>query len=340
MAKKAASPKSKKTATAESSSAAAGFQSFERATTKRSALAFPENNPRSIDKSAFKELKAGLKRHGLLNALVVNRRRESNGFDPSEEGRLIVVGGNQRAHAMDDLAGFPDKPNSDYSVPIDLIEVSSGREKETIVILNNLALQGQWNLDALAELLSAPEVEVDKVGFDRTSLAMMFDQGVLESWGLSDPATSAQAAAEAPIVDVLELYNEAGREAARDKRAAEKAVDAPPTSDRHLADTAGENGPEGDGEPPTEAPTTTDKPDPNSREAMIARRKAYQEKSAANNEAAFMLVLVGQSDTEIGALLHKLELPNTGFVPLAEFIDRIGDYLQQYELKELLPQEV
>jgi hypothetical protein len=304
------------------------FQRFERAVTKRSALSFPENNPRNIDKHAFKKLKEGLKTYGLLNSLVINRRREANGFSADQEGQLIIIGGNQRARAMDDISGYPDKENSDYEVPIDLLEVGPGKEREIIVVLNNQSLQGSWDYDLLAELLASPEVEVKNVGFDRAELAMMFDEGVLDS--LLGETSTRQSAAETPVVEMLEAYNEAGREAVRDARAAAS------TENVDAASTPGDD----TSTPDPEAPAA--KADPNSREAMIERRHAYQEKSRDANEANYMAVLVADTDAELAAFLHKLQLSGepSNCIPLRKFLDRMSDYTTDHAIADLLPADV
>jgi hypothetical protein len=282
------------------------FQAFERAVAKRAALAFHEQNPRTIDPHAAKKLKEFLKKNGLLQALIVNRRLAANGFPPEQDGRLVLVGGHQRARAMDSIVGFPQAEGSDYDVPIDIIEVNSAKECEILVALNNVGMQGEWDYDILADVLTTPGVDAMAVGFDRADLASILDEGVLDQ--IIGPAAGAQARAEAPILESLEQISAAGKEADAVTREATK---------RDAAEYAAAN---------PAAPIDPAAAREAEVEAMRARRKEYKQNvNSTENEAKFYILLVGQSEMDVARLLTKLGMsPNEDTYPMRDFIERVG----------------
>lgn len=289
------------------------FQAFTRMLAKRSSLSFPENNPRSIDPHAFKKLREFVKREGLLGSLIVNRRTEANGWAPVHVGRLVIVGGNQRTRAMDEISSYaPPTPagpaENDYEIPIDVIEVPQAREAEIIVALNNVGLQGTYDWDALAELMQTPGVNPLATGFDRVELATFMDEGALEQ--LLGPAAARQAAAEAPILDELAAIAEVGREQDRADRQAANAQES------SVADPANPS-------EPTEAEAAGEQ---SAVDGMKERRAQYQETiNRDTNAANFMIVLVGDSDAECREFLTRLNLPpGQEFYSLAAVKERMG----------------
>jgi hypothetical protein len=127
---------------------------------------------------------------------------------------------------------------------------------------------------------------------------------------------------------MLEAYNEAGREVARAARAKD-------------ADTPGADTTPDDSDAAVDSESPADaKPDSNSREAMIERRHAYQEKSRDANEANYMVVLVADTDAESAAFLHRLNLTGEAYIPLRKFIDRLSDYSTEHAIADLLPADV
>lgn len=292
------------------------FQAFERMTAMRSQLATHETNPRSIDQHAFKKLKDYLKKNKLLNALVVNRRSSANGFPEAEEGRLVIIGGHQRTRAMDSLAGFDPSaptPEHDYQVPIDVVSVGPGREKEILVALNNQSLQGTYDLDMLADLLTDPAVDPFATGFDRAELGTLLDAGVLEQ--IMGAPVAAQAAAEAPIVDALNEIAEVSKAAQRPQPQADTgspAVIPQPAAGQPISATTGQQ--------------VAERLDPNSVEAMKQRRQDYREGvNSEQNQAGFFMVLVADRDEDITKFTSHLGLPpDQTYYPLRAFLERIG----------------
>lgn len=296
-------------------------------TAMRSQLATHESNPRTIDQHAYKKLKEYLKKNRLLNALVVNRRSAANGFPPEQEGRLVIIGGHQRTRAMDELIGFnPDAPTpeTDYEVPIDVVCVGPGREKEILVALNNPSLQGTYDLDMLAEILSDPEVDPFQTGYDRAELATILDVGVVEQ--IMGGAIAQQITAEAPIVDAMNDIAAVSKQAQQAQRAADPAPGAHPAAGSPIAHPVA-GSPAAVTAAEAAAPAAgSDRLDPNSVEALRLRRQVYQAGvNTSENQASFYVVLVADRDEDIVSLLTHLKLPeDQRYYPLRDFLSRIG----------------
>jgi ParB-like chromosome segregation protein Spo0J len=113
-------------------------------------------NPRTIDKHAKQRLKASLRKNGLVETLVWNKRTGN------------IVGGHQRLANLDELEGTPD-----YALDVAVIDVSEKREKEINVALNNPSIQGTYDLALLETLLREEGFDFDAAGFDSTELQVL-----------------------------------------------------------------------------------------------------------------------------------------------------------------------
>lgn len=220
------------------------LQQFTFATVKRSSIAPFECNPRTIDRSAARKLRENIKKFGLVQPLVVNRRTAANGFAPEQVGSLVLLGGHQRLSAADNLAGYDSTSAplplhtcdgngnplpeiifaNDYDVPVAISEVTSAAEKTLVIALNNPSLQGNWDSELLERLITDPEVaeNITDTGFDRASLGLMFDSFIAD--GLFGKQAAEQVNLEAPIISVLEEIRQAGK-AAKDSGVATKTAD-------------------------------------------------------------------------------------------------------------------
>lgn len=116
-------------------------------------------NPRVISADAKKRLKKNLEEVGLLEALTWNKKTGN------------IVGGHQRLAILDILQG-----NDDYLLDVSVVELSKKREIEQNIFMNNRSAMGDWDLDALAGLLSDEEVKInrDNAGFNPLELEMMY----------------------------------------------------------------------------------------------------------------------------------------------------------------------
>jgi hypothetical protein len=116
-------------------------------------------NPRKISEAARKKLKAGLKKHGLVQPIVVNKNT------------MNVVSGHQRLSILDDILKKPD-----YELTIALIDVDEKDEVALNVSLNNQALMGEWDVFALQDLKEIfPDIDYEAdFGFDQSDIEIMF----------------------------------------------------------------------------------------------------------------------------------------------------------------------
>lgn len=134
------------------------FQTFETEIINREQLKGAPYNPRIIDKGAKQRLKDGLRKHGLVQPIVWNRRTGN------------VVGGHQRLEQLDAL-----EKRGDYELTVSVIDVSEREEAEINVQLNNPSMQGDWNFDALADMAGEFDLTFDDMGFSETDIDLMFD---------------------------------------------------------------------------------------------------------------------------------------------------------------------
>lgn len=134
------------------------YQKFTIATIKREDIKNAAYNPRIMDKEAKKRLKTGLQKHGLVSTLTWNKRTGN------------LVGGHQRLEQLDAL-----EKNNDYSLDVCVIDVDEAEEAVLNVQLNNPSMQGDWDLDKLAEITEEFGVDFDDMGFSRLDVEFMFD---------------------------------------------------------------------------------------------------------------------------------------------------------------------
>jgi ParB-like chromosome segregation protein Spo0J len=122
----------------------------------RSSIKGAEYNPRQIDPSARKKLEANLRKRGMVQPPVWNRRTGN------------LVGGHQRLEILDQLEG-----NDSYELDVAAIDVSPEQEKELNVFLNNSAAQGTWDLEKLGAMVQCEGVDLEQLGFDATELQFL-----------------------------------------------------------------------------------------------------------------------------------------------------------------------
>lgn len=134
------------------------YQKFTVETINRADIKNAEYNPRIMDKESKKRLKEGLKKHGLVSTLTWNRRTGN------------LVGGHQRLEQLDAL-----EKNKDYSLDVCVIDVDEAEEAVLNVQLNNPSMQGDWDLDKLAQITEQFDVDFDEMGFSKLDVDFMFD---------------------------------------------------------------------------------------------------------------------------------------------------------------------
>jgi hypothetical protein len=118
-------------------------------------------NPRKIDEHALKKLRENIKKKGLLDTLVWNKRNGN------------LVSGHQRLSILDARAS--EKGLKDYLLDVSVVDLSDKDEKEQNIFFNNPSTQGAYDVDGLGKLLAEDEVDYRRAGFDDMDLQLIFE---------------------------------------------------------------------------------------------------------------------------------------------------------------------
>lgn len=128
------------------------LEKFEIVKMNRSQIKGAPYNPRKISDKAKLKLKANLKKVGLLEPLVVNKRTGN------------LVSGHQRLSQLDALLGSPD-----YQMTIALVDLDLKTEKEQNIFMNNPAVMGEFDADAMVEMFK--EIDFKNTGMELSDLS-------------------------------------------------------------------------------------------------------------------------------------------------------------------------
>lgn len=134
------------------------FQAFETDTIRRDQIKNAEYNPRYMDKASKARLKKGIRENGLVSALTWNRRTGN------------LVGGHQRLEQLDSL-----ERSNDYELTVCVIDVDERQEAKLNVQLNNPSMQGDWDIDKLANMTADFDLGLEELGFSRQDSEFLFD---------------------------------------------------------------------------------------------------------------------------------------------------------------------
>jgi hypothetical protein len=118
-------------------------------------------NPRQIDDHARKKLAENIKKKGLLDTLVWNKRTGN------------LVSGHQRLGILDMRAA--EKGLKDYLLDVAVVDLSEKEEKEQNVFFNNPSAQGTYDVDGLGKLVTEDGIDYKKAGFDDMDLQLIFE---------------------------------------------------------------------------------------------------------------------------------------------------------------------
>ncbi|MDD3016740.1 MAG: ParB N-terminal domain-containing protein [Lactococcus chungangensis] len=135
------------------------YQNYDTETISRKQIKNAPYNPRIMDKESAKRLKRAIQTHGLVSALTWNKRTGN------------LVGGHQRLQQLDAL-----EKSDDYELTVCVVDVDEREEAALNVELNNPSMQGEWDLDKLAQLSEDFSLNLTSdLGFTETDVDMMFD---------------------------------------------------------------------------------------------------------------------------------------------------------------------
>jgi hypothetical protein len=241
-------------------------------------------NPRVIDSYARKKLEANLKKVGLLDTLVVNRRTGN------------LVSGHQRLACLDALEGA-----ADYHLDVAVVELTEKQERQQNIFFNNPGAQGAWDVQALGALLGEG-LEIEATGFDKLELEVLFDDTPYAELFAVEKAPAAVQSAVADVVGAVAERNAA--------KAAVKAAEASAPEEGGRLASAPEAPPPSGTQPATEGAA---EPVANAEAERIAGLKARRQqfKDAYNTEldTEFYLIVVCGSREESERLLRAMGRP-------------------------------
>lgn len=149
-------PKPSSNAASSTEPAISPFVKFTAAVVHRRELLNAPYNPRTMSDEARKRLRENLKRVGLLEPPIWNRRTGN------------IVGGHQRVAQLDAL-----HRSADYLIPVAAVDLDDKTEREQNVFLNNGEAQGDFDLDKLAELYR-DGIDFTNAGFDAADVYQLF----------------------------------------------------------------------------------------------------------------------------------------------------------------------
>lgn len=134
------------------------YQKYEAETINRSKIKNAPYNPRRMDDAAKKLLRRNLKKHGLVEALVWNRRTGN------------LVGGHQRLEQLDSL-----EQSKDYDLTLNVVDVDEKEEATLNVQLNQRSMQGDWDIGKLSSLIADFDFDLkDDLAFSDADIDSLF----------------------------------------------------------------------------------------------------------------------------------------------------------------------
>lgn len=135
------------------------YQSYDTETISRDMIKNAPYNPRIMDEKAKKRLRQNIAKHGLVAALTWNKRTGN------------LVGGHQRLEQLDAL-----EKSKDYDLTVCVVDVDEREEAALNVQLNNPSMQGEWDLDKLANMAEEFDLDLsDDMGFTESDIDFMFE---------------------------------------------------------------------------------------------------------------------------------------------------------------------
>lgn len=132
------------------------YQKFETKTISRDQIQGAPYNPRRISDQAKKKLRDNIKRVGLLDTIVVNKRT------------MNIVSGHQRVAILDSL-----ERKKDYAITVAMVDLSEKEEMEQNLFMNNAKAMGEYDPSLLAELFETTDIDVDYTGFELPDLGIL-----------------------------------------------------------------------------------------------------------------------------------------------------------------------
>lgn len=167
----------------------------------RSEIKFAPYNPRKEDPEVVKSIKDNFKKIGYLGGIVVNKTT------------MNLVSGHKRVQALDLINKYDGSVEMDYTLKVEMIELSLKQEKEQNIYMNNKAVQGVYDYKALALML--PEIDVVQTGLTGIDLEKInvFRPGSIEIKPIAQKKEIAEDQKE-KYIETIKEAKKAGREKA------------------------------------------------------------------------------------------------------------------------------
>lgn len=131
-------------------------KSSEPITLKRSQITLAHYNPRKISAEARKQLKANIKRLGMMGGVIWN------------EATGNLVGGHQKVSILDEINKYP---ANDYDITVEKVNLTDKEEKEQNIFLNSKSVQGEFDSDLMANIIT--DIDPILAGLDEYDLTML-----------------------------------------------------------------------------------------------------------------------------------------------------------------------
>lgn len=128
------------------------YEKYEIVKMHRAAVKNAPYNPRTISDRARAKLKANIKKNGLLDPLIVNKKT------------MHLVSGHQRLSVLDSLM-----KTEDYELTIALVDMDDKTEKEQNIFMNNTSVMGEFDSAGIAAMME--DIDWKNTGMEAPDLA-------------------------------------------------------------------------------------------------------------------------------------------------------------------------
>lgn len=157
-------------------------------------------NPRTISDENRKSLKKSVKTYGVVGGMVWNETTKN------------LVSGHQKLSILDELNKYnPKTKENDYTLKVEKIQVDLKTEKELNIFFNNPNSQGEWDYDALREMI--PDIDYKDAGLTDEDLSLIGIDFTMQTEEESDLADELE-----NLTAPIEQQNEAKKQAVKEMK--------------------------------------------------------------------------------------------------------------------------
>lgn len=126
----------------------------------RSEITPAKYNPRKISDEARKQLKANIKKNGIIGGMVFNEQTKN------------LVSGHQKLSIADEVNKYDtETQKNDYQIKVEVINVDLKTEKELNIFFNSKSVQGEMDYSKLALIIS--DIDINLAGLDEIDLSFV-----------------------------------------------------------------------------------------------------------------------------------------------------------------------